>query len=52
MIFQAFKLFDIDGDGKITTEELKGLVEKVGGSMSDAEAAGLIKKVIIRCNEV
>ena len=29
---QAFKLFDTDGDGIITTTELKELVAKVGHS--------------------
>ena len=28
-VFQAFKLFDMDGDGMITKDELKKLVEKV-----------------------
>ena len=40
---QAFKLFDIDGDGVITIEELKSLVSKVGGDMSQADATALIK---------
>ena len=40
---QAFKLFDIDGDGVITIDELKSLVSKVGGDMSQADATALIK---------
>merc|ERR1712073_216250 len=39
---EAFKLFDMDGDGMITKDELRKLVEKVGGSMSEGEAKGLI----------
>merc|ERR1712110_528035 len=40
---EAFKLFDTDGDGVITMEELKGLISKVGGDMSEAEAIAHIK---------
>ena len=40
---KAFKLFDTDGDGVITMEELKGLIGKVGGDMSEAEAISHIK---------
>merc|ERR1712244_21948 len=40
---EAFKLFDIDGDGVITIEELSSLVSKVGGDMSQADATALIK---------
>jgi len=39
---EAFKLFDMDGDGMITKDELKKLVEKVGGKMTEGEAKGLI----------
>merc|ERR1711892_1370976 len=39
---EAFKLFDIDGDGVITIDELKSLISKVGGDMSEAEAAAMI----------
>merc|ERR1739838_302536 len=39
---EAFKLFDIDGDGMITIDELKSLISKVGGDMSEADAAALI----------
>jgi len=41
---EAFKLFDADGDGKINGEELKALVNKVGGNMSAGEADALIHK--------
>merc|ERR1711892_732518 len=40
---EAFKLFGIDGDGVITIDELKSLVSKVGGDMSQADATALIK---------
>merc|ERR1712243_550720 len=40
---EAFKLFDIDGDGVITIDELASLVSKVGGDMSNADATALIK---------
>merc|ERR1711951_3337 len=39
---EAFKLFDADGDGLISADELKSLISKVGGSMADAEAKALI----------
>merc|ERR1712088_1243123 len=39
---EAFKLFDMDGDGMITKDELRKLVEKVGGSMTEGEARGLV----------
>merc|ERR1712088_273393 len=41
---EAFKLFDADGDGVITSEELRALIEKVGGTMSEGEAVALIHK--------
>eukprot|EP00090_Calanus_glacialis_P020902 TRINITY_DN32253_c0_g1_i1.p1 TRINITY_DN32253_c0_g1~~TRINITY_DN32253_c0_g1_i1.p1 ORF type:complete len:150 (-),score=50.14 TRINITY_DN32253_c0_g1_i1:66-515(-) len=41
---EAFKLFDHNSDGMITTEELRQLVEKVGGCMSEGEARGLIRQ--------
>lgn len=41
---EAFKLFDTDGDGKITSEELRKLISKIGGEMSEGEAAGLIHR--------
>merc|ERR1712042_74170 len=40
---EAFKLFDIDGDGVITIDELSSLVSKAGGDMSNADATALIK---------
>jgi len=41
---EAFKLFDSDGDGIITSEELRALIEKVGGTMTEGEAVALIHK--------
>ena len=42
LITQAFKLFDEDGDGIISAEELVTLISKVGGEMADTEAKALI----------
>eukprot|EP00088_Acartia_fossae_P052211 TRINITY_DN5885_c0_g1_i1.p1 TRINITY_DN5885_c0_g1~~TRINITY_DN5885_c0_g1_i1.p1 ORF type:complete len:159 (-),score=58.83 TRINITY_DN5885_c0_g1_i1:558-1034(-) len=41
---EAFKLLDLDGDGTITIEELRKLIEKIGGNMTEAEATALIKE--------
>jgi len=41
---EAFKLFDCDGDGNITASELKSLIEKVGGNITDGEATALIRQ--------
>ena len=35
----------MDGDGLITKDELRKLVEKVGGNMTEGEAQGLIRQV-------
>jgi Ca2+-binding EF-hand superfamily protein len=47
---EAFKLFDTDGDGKITSVELRELIAKIGGSMSEGEAQGLIHRADIDGN--
>merc|ERR1711936_240609 len=39
---EAFKLFDIDGDGVITADELKGLITQIGGTMSEGDAKAMI----------
>merc|ERR1719270_3165990 len=39
---EAFKLFDADGDGMISADELITLISKIGGEMADAEAKALI----------
>merc|ERR1712126_264522 len=41
---EAFKLFDTDGDGIITHEEVIALINKIGGSMTEAEAQALVSK--------
>lgn len=41
---EAFKLFDMDGDGQITIQELRQLIRKVGGNMTEAEAKALINE--------
>ena len=43
--FQAFGLFDLDHDGMISVAEMKRLVERVGGSMSEAQVRAIISKV-------
>ena len=44
-ILQAFHLFDQDKNGLITTKELVKLIGKVGGTMTEGEARGLIRQV-------
>jgi len=41
---EAFKLLDLDGDGTISIDELRKLIEKIGGRMSEGEAAAFIKE--------
>jgi len=41
----AFKKFDKDGSGQIDLGELKAMVEDLGGSMSDDEAAQAMKQL-------
>ena len=47
MHVKAFNLIDVDKDGNITVEELIKVIENVGGSMSQDEARGLIRKVYV-----
>ena len=44
MLVKAFKLFDCDGDGLVSTEELRMLVERAGGSITQGEATALIRQ--------
>ena len=45
LYFQAFGLFDLDKDGMISVMEMKRLVERVGGSMSEPQVRAIINKV-------
>ena len=38
-------MFDLDKDGMISVAEMKRLVERVGGSMSEARVRAIINKV-------
>ena len=38
-------MFDLDKDGMISVAEMKRLVERVGGSMSEAQVRAIINKV-------
>ena len=42
-LMEAFKLFDEDGDGMISVEELKSLIAKIGGDLPHSEAQALVK---------
>ena len=47
-IVEAFQLLDMDGDGIVTSGDLKKRIEKVGGKMTEGEARALIQKVSIK----
>ena len=44
---EAFELFDIDGDGKITTDELGTVMKSLGMNPSQDELREMIKEVDI-----
>ena len=39
---QAFKLFDVNGDGVVTFAELKNVLKKLGGNVSDKDIGDMI----------
>jgi len=43
-IMEAFKLFDKNGDGKISSEELKEVMVNLGEKMGDKEISEMIKE--------
>ena len=38
-------MFDKDGNGRISTKELKGVMKSLGQNVTDAEVQSMIKKV-------
>ena len=47
MSFQAFRLFDGDGNGLVTIEELRRIFDKVGGNMTKDKAQSIFAQVIV-----
>jgi Ca2+-binding EF-hand superfamily protein len=45
----AFKVFDIDGDGIITARELKLIMNSLGQSVSEADIDEMIKEADTDC---
>ena len=43
--FQAFRLFDSNNDGRISTEEFVKLIKKIGGIMTGGQAKALLSLV-------
>ena len=41
-IMKAFKLFDVNGDGVVTATELKNVLKKLGGNVSDKDIGDMI----------
>ena len=41
----AFKVFDMNGDGYITKDELKAVMINMGDKLTDEEVADMIKEV-------
>ena len=44
-ISQSFKVFDVDGDGKISIEDLKFMMESLGEQLTDEELADVMKEI-------
>jgi calmodulin len=42
-IRKSFDLFDKDGDGKITTDEVKAMLIALGDDLTDDEVAEIVK---------
>jgi calmodulin len=43
-LLRAFKLFDLDGDGTITSSELRKMMKNLGADLTDEEVELLIKE--------
>jgi Ca2+-binding EF-hand superfamily protein len=43
-IVRAFKLFDVDGSGTITSEELRKMMKNLGSELTDEEVELLIRE--------
>ena len=39
---EAFSVFDKNGDGKISVDELKAVVESLGGAMTEADLENML----------
>lgn len=42
---EVFKMFDVDGDGTVSTEELKDVMAKLGQNPSEKELTDMINEV-------
>ena len=47
-LLQAFRLFDSNNDGRISTEEFVKLIKKIGGIMTGGQAKALLTLVRIK----